>query len=177
MIYVIDDATSLEQNKIFEEEFDNTELESIPATVPHFNPEGYHHSKYEKDIPCQTFVFDMDQDKFVKNIEVFAPVIRAMIPTLGDVNVVASRFNLVNQPSSKNHTPFHRDFLNDHWVGVYYINDAVGDTIVFDDGEAKYTSPKRDRLLFFPGQFHAIDLLKEIDNRKVYNFAFTTKNP
>ena len=41
MIYVIDDATSLEQNKIFEEEFDNTELESIPATVPHFNPEGY----------------------------------------------------------------------------------------------------------------------------------------
>ena len=56
-------------------------------------------------------MFDRDEVKFVKNIEVFAPFIRAMIPTLGNVNVVASRFNLVNQPGSQNHTPFHRDFL------------------------------------------------------------------
>ena len=75
-----------------------------------------HHSKYEKDIPCDTFVFDRYQDKFVDNVKTFAPVIRAMIPVVGDVNVVASRFNLINQSASKI-TPFHRDFLNEHWVG------------------------------------------------------------
>lgn len=175
MIYVLDNVTSPDKNEELVKCFDDTKLEHISATVPHFNPEGYHHSKYEKDIPCDTFVFDRYQDKFVDNVKTFAPVIRAMIPVVGDVNVVASRFNLVNQSASKNHTPFHRDFLNEHWVAVYYLNDADGSTIVYDEDEAKYIEPKKDRLLFFPGNFHAIDLSKEIVNRKVYNFAFLVK--
>ena len=173
MIYVLDDVTSPELNKELEEYFDNTELESIEATVDYFKPESYHFSKYEKDIPCHTNIFE----DFSPVVEKFAPVIRAMIPIVGDVHIVASRFNLVDNLKSQNHTPFHRDFRDEHWVGIYYLNDADGSTIVYDEGDAKYTEPKRDRLLFFPGQFHAVDLSKDIIQRKVYNFAFTLKNP
>tara|TARA_B100001996_G_scaffold372159_1_gene348234 strand:- start:622 stop:1146 length:525 start_codon:yes stop_codon:yes gene_type:complete len=174
MIYVLDDATSLEQNKEFEEYFDKQELTNLPATVPHTDPEVYQSTPYQKEIECETKILD---DDLLHTCEFFAPVIRAMIPQIGDVGVHAARLNLINISKSTNHTPFHRDFPNDHWVGVYYINDANGDTIVFDDGEAKYIEPKRDRLLFFPGQFHAIDLKDDINNRKILNYCFELKNP
>ena len=58
MIYVLDDVTSPEFNKELEKYFDNTELESIEATVDYFKPESYHFSKYEKDIPCHTNIFE-----------------------------------------------------------------------------------------------------------------------
>ena len=134
------------------------------------------YKKYEKDIACQTSLLG---DEFEEIVKLFAPVVRAMFPVLGTDKVLVrnSRFNLIDNKNSKNHTPFHRDLDCDHWVAVYYLNDADGDTIIFDEGEAKYVFPKRDRMLFWPGQFHAIDLSKDIVNRKIYNFSFTIKNP
>ena len=175
MIYVLDDVTSLEHNKEYEEYFDSKELNILPETVPHRDPEMYHHTKYEKDISCMTYILD---DELEETCKFFSSVIGAMIPAVGEVIANAARFNLVNNSKSSNHTPFHRDFIVDnHWVAVYYINDAEGDTVIFDEGEAKYIEPKRDRLVFFPGQFHCIDLRKDIVNRKILNYCFTLKNP
>ena len=176
MIYILDNVTSLEQNKKFEEYFDNIKFELLETTIQDYRPSLYHKSKYEKDIACQTSLLG---DEFEEIVKLFAPVVRAMFPVLGTDKVLVrnSRFNLIDNKNSKNHTPFHRDLDCDHWVAVYYLNDADGDTIIFDEGEAKYVFPKRDRMVFWPGQFHAIDLSKDIVNRKIYNFSFTIKNP
>jgi len=174
MIHVLDDVTSPETNKELEEYFDKQELSPLIETVPTKVDTIYQQTPYEKEISCNTIVLDDDIFNVTK---VLFPVISAMNPIVGDVLMGSIRMNLINNPKSENHTPFHRDYPNEHWIGIYYINDSDGDTIVFDDGEAKYISPKRDRLLFFPGQFHAIDLKKDIVNRKIVNYAFALKNP
>ena len=50
MIYILDNVTSLEQNKKFEEYFDNIKFELLETTIQDYRPSLYHKSKYEKDI-------------------------------------------------------------------------------------------------------------------------------
>ena len=40
-----------------------------------------------------------------------------------------------------------------HWVLLYYVNDADGDTCFFDGGEiVRRVAPKRGRAVFFDGR-------------------------
>ena len=149
MIYVLDDVTSPELNKELEEYFDNTELESIEATVDYFKPESYHFSKYEKDIPCHTNIFE----DFSPVVEKFAPVIRAMIPIVGDVHIVASRFNLVDNPKSQNHTPFHRDFVMSIGWGFIILMMPMDPLSSMMRGMPNILSLKEIGCCFFQGSF------------------------
>jgi hypothetical protein len=89
------------------------------------------------------------------------------------------------------HNP-HVDFYEPHIVGLYYVNDADGDTVVFNEtfekvsleqsvtyaNEGKFTelariSPKKGRMVFFDGKhYHASMHPREHSQRIVVTFNF-----
>ena len=89
------------------------------------------------------------------------------------------------------HNP-HVDFYEPHTVGLYYVNDSDGDTVVFNEtfdqlnvehsakyaNEGKFTelariSPKKGKMAFFDGRhYHASMHPKEHAQRIVVTFDF-----
>ena len=62
-----------------------------------------------------------------------------------------------------------------HWVLLYYVNDAEGDTIFYKDDkttEIKRVSPKRGRIAFFDGSIYHCGSRSENTSRSVINFNF-----
>lgn len=90
------------------------------------------------------------------------------------------------------HNP-HVDFYQPHIVGLYYVNDSDGDTVVFNEtfddlnveqsaryaNEGKFTelariSPKKGTMVFFDGKhYHASMHPRQHPNRIVITFNFT----
>jgi len=93
---------------------------------------------------------------------------------------------LANPP--KHYIPHTDDIGNEFWSAIYYVNDATGDTYLFDkkmdevdnpiDWRWNYSdsvSPKKGRLIIFPSQhFHAGSPPKS-DRRMLLNFNFAKK--
>ncbi len=89
------------------------------------------------------------------------------------------------------HNP-HVDFYEPHIVGLYYVNDSDGDTVVFNETfetvtieqsaeranagsftELARISPKKGRMVFFDGKhYHASMHPREHDHRVVVTFDF-----
>jgi hypothetical protein len=89
------------------------------------------------------------------------------------------------------HNP-HVDFYEPHRVGLYYVNDSDGDTVVFNEtfdkvtieqsvkfaNDGKFTelariSPKKGKMVFFDGKhYHASMHPKEHSQRIVITFDF-----
>jgi hypothetical protein len=90
-----------------------------------------------------------------------------------------------------NHNP-HVDFYEPHLVGLYYVNDSDGDTVVFNEtcdkvgleqsvtyaNQGKFTelariAPKKGRMVFFDGtHYHASMHPRSHPQRIVVTFNF-----
>jgi len=67
----------------------------------------------------------------------------------------------------------HRDMQEEHMVFLYYVNDANGDTIIYDGLEGGHTvSPKRGAAIVFDGSQHAWCTPYDGPIRQVINIAF-----
>jgi hypothetical protein len=93
--------------------------------------------------------------------------------------------NFQSKFSSGSHcynTP-HHDYINDHLVVIYYVNNSDGDTFIFENDTyplkvKQRISPKAGRFVFFNGnQFHAGIHPKLNDYRIVINFNFMKNDP
>lgn len=66
----------------------------------------------------------------------------------------------------------HTDLVMPHWVVLYYVNDADGDTVFFDKNKniIERVTPKKGRIVFFKGNImHGGGIPKEYP-RAVVNF-------
>lgn len=73
----------------------------------------------------------------------------------------------------KNYSP-HVDLPFDHWVVLYYVNDADGDTVFFHNGSiVKSVSPKRGRVILFDGNLLHGGGIPQDGPRAVVNFDIT----
>lgn len=74
------------------------------------------------------------------------------------------------------HNNKHIDFNFEHKVGLYYLNNSDGDTLVWDDDIVTKVSPKKGRFFVFDGKFpHASSCPKEHTTRIVLTYNFTTR--
>ena len=82
----------------------------------------------------------------------------------------------------KHNTP-HRDFEQEHWTAIYYINQADGDTVIFHEIEQaeRYrpmhkSTPEKGKLLMFNGwHYHASSCPKMFAKRIALTMNFTAK--
>jgi hypothetical protein len=67
----------------------------------------------------------------------------------------------------------HRDMEEEHMVFLYYVNNAHGDTIIYDGLEMGHiVSPRRGAAIVFDGRKHAWSTPHEGPIRQVINIAF-----
>ena len=81
-------------------------------------------------------------------------------------------------PSKKSYIPRpHNDFSKPHWVCLYYVNEADGDTIFYDSNESeiKRVSPKKGRIAFFDGSIKHSAGIPTTNERIVINICFEGK--
>ena len=81
-------------------------------------------------------------------------------------------------PSKKSYIPkSHNDLKYPHWVCLYYVNDADGDTIFYDDkkNEIKRVTPKKGRIAFFDGSIRHSSGIPVNNKRIVINICFNGK--
>lgn len=66
----------------------------------------------------------------------------------------------------------HTDLGYPHWVVLYYVNDADGDTVFFDKNKKiiKRVTPKKGRLVFFKGDISHSGGIPKKSPRCVVNF-------
>jgi hypothetical protein len=75
--------------------------------------------------------------------------------------------------TKNNYGPLHRDYTDDHWSFLYYVNDSDGDTRFFDDKKNvahKATPKKNTGILFQSDIWHAASSPIEFETRAVINF-------
>tara|TARA_R110000787_G_scaffold129194_1_gene240983 strand:+ start:1041 stop:1658 length:618 start_codon:yes stop_codon:yes gene_type:complete len=74
----------------------------------------------------------------------------------------------------KHHNIPHKDYLQKHYVALYYINDSDGDTIIFGDSNKQTRiKPKKGRFLLFDGNLlHTSCHPIKNDKRMVINYNF-----
>jgi len=65
--------------------------------------------------------------------------------------------------------PFHVDMEKRHIVGLYYVNDADGPTII----GKRIVNPKRGRFVMFDGSTYHTHFLPKFSRRSTINFNFT----
>lgn len=70
------------------------------------------------------------------------------------------------------HVP-HVDRYTPHTVLIYYVNDADGDTIVFEDNKEVCISPEKGKYIIFDGKYKHCGTSPTLSNhRLVINFNF-----
>lgn len=92
-------------------------------------------------------------------------------------NVLRAKTNITLQQQStldKFINPPHRDTeLENSLIGIYYINDSDGDTIIYNSNlePIKNVSPKKGRMLFMDGKvYHSASHPLKTDKRMVINY-------
>lgn len=86
------------------------------------------------------------------------------------------RLGMTLNNSNEEHNNKHIDFNFAHQVGLYYLNDSDGDTLVWDDDIVTRVSPKKGTFFVFDGAFpHASSCPKEHSTRIVLTYNFTTR--
>lgn len=90
--------------------------------------------------------------------------------------VVARIFVLMPYATELEHYAPHVDLPFPHTVVLYYVNDADGDTVIFDkDNEiVKRVSPKRGRILMFDGTLYHGGGIPKTGPRCAINFDIIT---
>lgn len=74
------------------------------------------------------------------------------------------------------HNNPHIDFEFQHMVGLYYVNDSDGDTIIWDGDKRETVTPKRGRFAVFNGKYyHASSCPRVSPTRIVLTFNFTAQ--
>lgn len=107
-------------------------------------------------------------------------------------NVLRMRgvLTLSNKSSELEHHMPHIDTWSPHWNAIYYVNDADGDTFIFNETNENYDSgaadinlikqgnftvkkritPKRGKIVLFPGKYyHTSSYAREFPYRSVIN--------
>ncbi len=90
-----------------------------------------------------------------------------------------TRYTFAGSPYQYNNP--HRDFEQDHFVGIYYVNTCDGPTVIFHDIQPaeKYkpmhrSEPKQGKFLMFNGwHYHASTCPKVFNKRIVLTMNFT----
>jgi len=87
-------------------------------------------------------------------------------------DIIRATVNLTFPEPSLKTTIKHRDQPYSHKVLIYYINDADGDTIIYDHDEVNTynISPKRGRFLFFDGSYFHCGTPPSKKHRLIINF-------
>jgi hypothetical protein len=106
-------------------------------------------------------------------------------------NIIRSKANLSTRVSTDSNSVFntpHVDYLNSHWVVIYYVNDSDGSTAIFNENISltqsmtaidqltiqQQIAPKQGRCVIFDGnQVHAGMHPTIADYRTVINFNFS----
>lgn len=74
------------------------------------------------------------------------------------------------------HNNPHVDFPFPHMVGLYYVNDSDGDTIIWDGDKKESITPKRGRFAVFDGKYyHASACPRNNPTRIVLTFNFSVQ--
>ena len=95
-----------------------------------------------------------------------------------NINQIFLQRVFLQTPSKKPHIPkSHNDLNYPHWVCLYYVNDADGDTIFYndDENEIKRVSPKKGRIAFFDGSIKHSAGIPTTNERIVINICFEGK--
>ncbi|RFB04023.1 hypothetical protein [Parvularcula marina] len=116
-----------------------------------------------------------------KNITQWHTVPRAITARLGiaDEKIIRAKCNLMSREKASFIHPKHVDDENPHWVFIYYVNDADGDTCIFDGEEVAHRiKSKRGRGLIFDGMMeHASSAPVDSTHRCVFNFNLARDIP
>ena len=134
-----------------------------------------------------------DQNETNPHYEFFKPLLNAVETSFNlKINklmrmragfLLNTKFSLPSMPY-KHNTP-HRDYEQEHFVVVYYVNQADGDTVVFHETQQseKYyplhkCRPEPGKMLLFNGwHYHASTCPKVFAKRLAININFTaTRN-
>lgn len=100
------------------------------------------------------------------------------IPEFDTHELIRAQANCVHRMEKAQITPAHRDFDGAGCVYVYYVNDADGDTILFDDDgniEATITPAAGHILRMDSTQWHCQTTPIRTDRRMVINLNFKEK--
>lgn len=91
--------------------------------------------------------------------------------------VLARIFLSLPYNTELNHQKPHVDFPFDHTVVLYYINDADGDTVIYNENGTviRNIRPKKGRVLVFDGRFYHSGGIPKQGPRAVVNFDILTK--
>lgn len=123
------------------------------------------------------------------DIEIFKPML-AMIEEKFDLTIenllrvrlgflLNTKYTLSSMPYRHNQP--HRDYDQEHYVAVYYVNEADGETVIFNETEAadKYypmhkCMPEKGKMLLFNGwHYHASTCPKVFTKRIALTINFT----
>jgi len=135
-------------------------------------PIGHPNRKYKPGISYNA-LFDKEISPLLFNILyrfcLYKKIIVSSIPT-------ARVFIDLPTPNPQPDLPPHIDSQNPHYVCLYYVNDADGDTIFFNDKkqEIKRVSPKKGRIAFFDGSIYHCGTPSNTKSRAVVNMNFTS---
>jgi hypothetical protein len=79
------------------------------------------------------------------------------------------KINLFNPSIDPRPLPFHVDSPQKHIVGLYYVNNSDGATII----GKRFVSPKRGRFVMFDGSTYHTHFLSKFSKRSTINFNLT----
>lgn len=90
--------------------------------------------------------------------------------------IQARMFIVVPHETKLDYYAPHIDLPEDHTVCIYYVNDADGDTVFFDNdlNEVKRVSPKKGRLILFNGKIMHGGGIPKNGPRCIINFDLFT---
>ena len=131
----------------------------------------------------------LDQDESINNIKYFTSDIQDYSKEYNAAMFILNKMLVKHQISQGrverikfNMTPPygrtivaspHRDMVEDHMVFLYYVNDAYGDTIIYNGLEIGHSvAPRRGAAILFDGRRHAWCTPHEGPMRQVINIAF-----
>lgn len=149
------------------------------ATKPSISTPGFTHLLFSNDGK-QSEYFNLFKPVFENGCAaVGLKPISVMRFRLGFL--LKTRYNLPHQPYVYNEP--HVDFEVDHYTALYYVNDADGDTVLFNQTEPSpsYTqklaiSPDRGKFAVFNGRhYHASTCPKMKPSRIVLTMNFTAE--
>ena len=114
--------------------------------------------------------------------EIWIPVILKIEQDLigKKASLLRARLDMtVKSPPDTIHTP-HQDLKQPHWTTIFYLNDADGDTVIYNETERSdnYTvkhiiTPKKNRIICFDGShFHTGHSPSKCSNRILMNSNF-----
>jgi hypothetical protein len=102
-------------------------------------------------------------------------IIIIMSDKISDSHIYEIDVNKEYKTKLKNYAA-HQDFSFKHTVVLYYVNDADGDTVFFDNDNniVQSVSPKRGRVVVFDGEIYHGGGIPKIGPRCVVNFDILT---